>query len=245
MLTREKKIGAERFVTSTSTADMTPNYGRAGVASSGSVAVVQDAAPQSGAQQGVPIPGSVPAFAPPSSAAVIVAELWTPGGRKLWKILVPTAALVVVLGEIFAWLSRPLPPPKVLKTSQITHDGVTKTNLLTDGSRLCITESTGPTKQFLVQGSVTGGDTSVVPTPFSNPVISDISPDHSQLLVADNAFLENEARHGYCLCRQAAPAIFRILSLTGLCGLQTVGNSHLPKGLTFSWLTQMERTPEN
>jgi len=124
---------------------------------------------------------------------VKVAELWTPGGRKLWKILVPTAALVVVLGGIFAWLSRPLPPPKVLKTSQITHDGVTKTNLLTDGSRLYITESTG-TKQFLVQGSVTGGDTSAIPTPFSNTALFDISPDHSQLLVADYDFRGNEAQ---------------------------------------------------
>src|SRR5258708_1800293 len=141
--------------------------GRAGVPSSGSVAVVQDEAAQSVAQQGVSTSGSVPGFAPPSSAAVKVAELWTPGGRKLWKILVPTAALVVVLGGIFAWLSRPLPPPKVLKTSQITHDGVTKTNLLTDGSRLYITESTG-TKQFLVQASVAGSDTSVIPTPFGN-----------------------------------------------------------------------------
>jgi len=167
--------------------------GRAGVPSSGSVAVVQDEAAQSVAQQGVSTSGSVPAFAPPSSAAVKVAELWTPGGRRLWKILVPTAALVVVLGGIFAWLSRPLPPPKVLKTSQITHDGVTKTNLLTDGSRVYITESTG-SKQFLVQGSVTGGDTSAIPTPFSNTVISDISPDHSQLLVADSGFLENEAQ---------------------------------------------------
>jgi eukaryotic-like serine/threonine-protein kinase len=167
--------------------------GRAGVASSGLVAVVQDKAPQSGAQQGVPISESVPAFAPPSSAATKVAELWTPGGRKLWKILVPTAALVVILGGTFAWLSRTLPPPRVLSTTQITHDGVSKTNLLTDGSRLYITESTG-TKQFLVQGSVTGGDTSLIPTPFTNAATSDISPDHSQLLVADYGMLENEAQ---------------------------------------------------
>ena len=158
------------------------------------IAPVEGATAESGAPQGVPISTSVPAFAPSSSAAVNVAERWTPGGRKLWKILVPTAALVIALGGIFAWLSRPLPPPKVLKTSQITRDGFTKTNLMTDGSRLYVTESTSPTKQFLVQVSVTGGDTSIVPTPFSNPVISDISPDHSQLLVTDGAFLENEAQ---------------------------------------------------
>jgi len=81
----------------------------------------------------------------------------------------------------------------VLKTTQITHDGVAKTNFLTDGSRLYIIESTG-TKQFLVQGSVSGGDTSVIPSPFSNTAMSDISPDHSQLLVADYVGAEVEAQ---------------------------------------------------
>jgi eukaryotic-like serine/threonine-protein kinase len=162
-------------------------------AGSDTVAVMQDAASPSGTQQGASTSGSVPAFVPSSSAAVKVAQLRTAGDRKLWKILVPTAALVVVLGGLYAWLSRPLPPPKILKTSQITHDRVTKTNLLTDGSRLFIIESTGA-KQFLVQGSVAGGETSVIPTPFSNTVMSDISPDHSQLLVADIVGTEYDAQ---------------------------------------------------
>jgi eukaryotic-like serine/threonine-protein kinase len=158
--------------------------GRAAAAGSGTIAVTKDAASQSEAQQGVSTAGSVPAFVPPSSAPVKVAPLQMAGSRKVWKILVPTAVLVVVLGGIFAWLSRPLPPPQVLSTTQITHDGVSKTNLLTDGSRLYINESRG-TEQFLVQGSVTGGDTSVLPTPFANAAMSDISPDHSKLLVID------------------------------------------------------------
>jgi len=166
--------------------------GRAGTASSGTMSA-QDAAPQSGTQQGVPTAGSVPALAPPSSAAAMVAELRTAGGRKIWNIVVPAAVLAVALWGIFTWFSRPLPPPKVLSTAQITHDGVSKTNLLTDGSRLYITESIG-TKQFLVQASVTGGDTSVIPTPFTNTALFDISPDHSQLLVADYDFRGNEAQ---------------------------------------------------
>ena len=121
-----------------------------------------------------------------------VAELWTPGGRKLWKILVPTAALVVVLGGILVWLSGRLPPPRVLKTTQITHDGASKSDLLTDGSRLYITESISA-KQFLVQCSVAGGETARIDTPFTNIVVSDISPDHSQLLVSDSFGSENES----------------------------------------------------
>ena len=167
--------------------------GRAAAVSSGTVAAVQDAAPQSGAQRGVSTSGSVPAFAPPSSAAAKVAEPRTAGGRKIWNIVVPAAVLAVALWGIFTWFSRPLPPPKVLSTAQITRDGVSKTNLLTDGSRLYMTESIG-TKQFLVQASVTGGDTSVIPTPFTNTALFDISPDHSQLLVADYDFRGNEAQ---------------------------------------------------
>ncbi|HXM94195.1 MAG TPA: protein kinase [Candidatus Dormibacteraeota bacterium] len=166
--------------------------GHAVAVRSGNVSAAQDAAP-SGSQQGAPTSRSVPPFALPSSAAVTAAELRTAGGRKLWKILIPIAMLAIAFAGIFAWFSRPLPPPRVLNTVQITHDGVSKTNLLTDGSRLYITESTGA-KQFLVQASVTGGDTSIIPTPFSSTVMFDVSPDHSQLLVADYAMLQKDAQ---------------------------------------------------
>jgi eukaryotic-like serine/threonine-protein kinase len=157
--------------------------GRLAGAGSGSVVVTKEAAPPSGPQQ-ESTSGSVPTSARPSSAAVEVAQFRKAGNRNLWKILVPTAVVVVVLAGMFAWFSRPFSPPKVVKTIQITHDGVPKGNVLTDGSRLYISESTGM-KEFLVQASVTGGDTSVITTPFSNTRIFDISPDHSQLLVAD------------------------------------------------------------
>src|SRR2546425_6892522 len=78
--------------------------GRAVATRSGSVAVAQDAAPQSGAQQGVPTSGSVPAVTPPFSAAVKVAELRTAAGRKVWKIVVPAAVLVIVLGSLLVLL---------------------------------------------------------------------------------------------------------------------------------------------
>jgi len=97
------------------------------------------------------------------------------------KVLAPAAVLVIVLGAVFAWLARPLPPPRVLSTSQITHDGVAKLNVLTDGSRLYIVEDKG-LHPFLVQASVAGGDTAVIPTPFADLFASAISADHSQLL---------------------------------------------------------------
>jgi len=127
------------------------------------------------------------------SAAVDVLQLRKAAYRTVWKILVPAAGVVAVLAGIFAWFSRPLPPPRVVKSVQITHDAVSKGNLLTDGSRLYINESTGMT-EFLVQGSVTGGEASVIPTPFTSTRLLDISPDYSQLLVAEFVGPEVEAQ---------------------------------------------------
>src|SRR5579863_6809167 len=49
----------------------------------------------------------------PSSAALDVPQLRKPGYRKLWMVLVPAAVMVAVLAGMFAWFSRPFPPPKV------------------------------------------------------------------------------------------------------------------------------------
>jgi serine/threonine protein kinase/Flp pilus assembly protein TadD len=68
--------------------------GQVSGASSGTVAAVQDTGTQRVVQQPMPSSGSVPAAA--SSAAVKVAEVPVTGGKKLWKILVPAAVVVVV-----------------------------------------------------------------------------------------------------------------------------------------------------
>jgi hypothetical protein len=109
--------------------------------------------------------------------------------RRIW--VSAALVLVVALGGILTWLNRPLPPPRIVNTVQITHDGFPRSYVLTDGPRLYITEIAGA-KQILVQASSTGGDTSEVTTPFGNIMMSDISPDHSQLLVGDNRGTEYE-----------------------------------------------------
>jgi len=67
--------------------------GRVSAASSGPVAAPRDTGSQPVAQQPVPSSGSVPAAA--SSAAVRVAEVPVTGSKKLWKVLVPAAVVVV------------------------------------------------------------------------------------------------------------------------------------------------------
>ena len=76
-------------------------------ASSGTVAVAQESGPQV-AQPPSPASGSSPALAPcPSSSAVKVAEVPV-AGRKLWKVLVPAAVVLVALsiGGAFYFRSR-------------------------------------------------------------------------------------------------------------------------------------------
>jgi len=127
--------------------------------------------------------GSLPAVASPSGSAVLANPPGASTTRKRNLAIAGGAALLIVAGAL-AWLARPLPPPRVIKTAQITHDGAPKARAFTDGSRLYILEATG-IRGRLVQVAVTGGETYPIPTPFWNIVVGDLSPDHSQLLASD------------------------------------------------------------
>jgi len=98
--------------------------------------------------------GKIEAATPPARA------------RKLnWVWAAAILVVIVVLAGTSAWLSSSPPPPRVLKTTQLTRDGVPKFVVATDGSRLYIDE---------------GGDTdrivqvSPIPTPFGNAIAYDI-----------------------------------------------------------------------
>jgi serine/threonine protein kinase/tetratricopeptide (TPR) repeat protein len=81
--------------------------GQVSAASSGTVAAVQDTGSPRVVQQPMPSSGSVPAAASP--AAVRVAEVPLARGKKLWKILVPVAVVVVaalIAGGLY-FRSRP------------------------------------------------------------------------------------------------------------------------------------------
>ena len=88
----------------------------------------------------------------------------------------------VSLGLATWWFFSPIPPPRWTGTTQITHDGLRKCCIVTDGSRIYFDQflSGGP---VLRQVSAAGGEGSVISTQIRDPVILDISPDHSQLLI--------------------------------------------------------------
>jgi len=101
--------------------------------------------------------------------------------KKKFSPWVSVAAVILVAIPIL-WLLIPVQPPKVIGSTQITHDGFAKIALLTDGARIYFNELAGG-HIILAQVSAAGGETSEIPTPFSNVRIADISSDRSQLLV--------------------------------------------------------------
>jgi eukaryotic-like serine/threonine-protein kinase len=105
----------------------------------------------------------------------------TPKAKHLWPwIALPAAALALVA---LIWFFLPVSPPRVTGITQITHDGFPMGNMLTDGARIYVTQLR-PEGDVLAQVSSTGGETSAIPAPVKSLNIYDISPDHSQLLVA-------------------------------------------------------------
>jgi Tol biopolymer transport system component len=76
----------------------------------------------------------------------------------------------------------PVTSPKVTVT-QITHDGFSKTNLLSDDSHLYVTE--WPAAHHVIATvSLQGSNRSTISSPFSNLQAFDLSPDHTKLLVS-------------------------------------------------------------
>jgi tetratricopeptide (TPR) repeat protein len=84
--------------------------GQTSAAHSGTITAAQDTDSQRVVQQPTPSSVSVPAAA--SSAAVKVAEVPVTGGKKLWKILVPAAVVVIaaVVAGVFYFRSRSAAP---------------------------------------------------------------------------------------------------------------------------------------
>src|SRR5271157_850950 len=109
--------------------------------------------------------------------------LFQPPQRRPWRLAVLLMAVALALGAGWLWLS-PLPPPTVLKITQITHFGrvAPASRLVTDGTRIYFEEMRGG-RLTLAAVPIEGGEPAAVPTPFPNTALYGISPDHAELLV--------------------------------------------------------------
>ena len=137
-----------------------------------------------------------------SGKTVTSARDSAPASWRKW-VLASVAVIALAAAVLLLWGARSLPAPRILNTTQLTHDDMPKTRVLTDGARLYITETQG-NKQILVQASTAGGETSQIPTPFGSIGISDIAPDHSHLLAADIIGTE-AAEQGWILPLPSGP----------------------------------------
>jgi Tol biopolymer transport system component len=98
----------------------------------------------------------------------------------LWASIVATCALVA--GIIF-WLQSPLPPPKLVNRTQVTRDGLPKTNVLSDGSDLYLSE-TLERRHIISKVSIGGSSVSTLALPFTGAVGYAIAPDRSSILLS-------------------------------------------------------------
>jgi Tol biopolymer transport system component len=119
-------------------------------------------------------------------------------GRALRsKAIVATlAGAVVIAGAVLAyWLTRPLPPPRITRTVQLTNNGRSKGSaLVTDGPRLYFPEDIGG-QLTLVQVATTGGETVPVSTPFQGEyMVEDVSPDGLELLLESSVWDRGKER---------------------------------------------------
>ena len=81
---------------------------------------------------------------------------------KIWIVIASAALVLLAFGAIF-WLRSPTPSIRILGSRQITNDGLQKapsmpysmTNMVTDGSRIYFTESSG-NRIFISQVSTAG-----------------------------------------------------------------------------------------
>jgi Tol biopolymer transport system component len=71
----------------------------------------------------------------------------------------------------------------VTSVTQVTHDGFSKINLLSDDSHVYVTEWPAA-HHVIAKVSLQGSDRSIVPSPFSNLQALDLSPDRTKLLVS-------------------------------------------------------------
>jgi len=96
-----------------------------------------------------------------------------------------SGALLIAAGLLAYWLTRPLPPPRITRTVQLTNNGRGKIGrLLTDGPRLYFWEDIGG-RATLVQVPTAGGESVPIPVSLQGQVVVplDISSDGSELLL--------------------------------------------------------------
>src|SRR5262249_46144457 len=128
-----------------------------------------------------------PVTAPNSESESVPHKVGAGRRVRLSTVLQLGAVLIVTaLSVSFAlrhWSNAPSLPARVLNFAQLTSDGQAKYGrLMTDGSRIYFSEVL-PSGWTLAQVPAKGGETTTIPTTVSDPRLTDISPDGTELLI--------------------------------------------------------------
>ncbi|HUJ33113.1 MAG TPA: protein kinase [Candidatus Acidoferrum sp.] len=109
--------------------------------------------------------------------------------RRGWLYGLTALAAVAMLAGLWIGFSFRAPVPRVTEITKITHDGLPKDMLVTDGSRIYFSESWNE-RFAIAEVSVAGGEVSHLTPPFSNTVLRDIAADGSSLLISEHLFTD-------------------------------------------------------
>jgi eukaryotic-like serine/threonine-protein kinase len=111
------------------------------------------------------------------------------GKKPIWSrgflTMIIGAIVVILILVAYSWLRVP-PAPQVANYVQLTHDGLQKSLIGTDGSRLFLTVVDSGAEDVAAI-PVSGGEEMRIPMPTSEMFPVDVSPDGSQFLLVDGA----------------------------------------------------------
>ena len=131
------------------------------------------------------------------------------------------AGLLLVALLIYQWLST-LPPPRVLRTTQLTRyaHATSLGGIASDGARIFFLARDG-IRLSPMQVPMSGGEALPFPSPFRSAIIMDVSPDRSELLVA--SFNESSGPFEYWTLPVVGGSPRRLSNLTGFAAFSPDG----------------------
>ena len=110
--------------------------------------------------------------------------------RSRAPLIVTAVVVLAALGSLaYLWM-RPMPTPQVANYVQLTHDGLQKSLIGSDGSRLFLSVvNSGARDSDAAAVPMMGGEQTKIAMPIPGMIPVDVSPDGSSFLVVDG--------HGY------------------------------------------------
>lgn len=139
-----------------------------------------------------------------------------------WRSLGAFGLLTLAVGALAGVLTygflSPAPVPRVTRIERLTFSGRVDPwpRLATDGQRIYFLERAGD-HWNLMQVPVSGGESQVIPTPFKNAVVLDVSPDRANLLIG--SFEEREVKMPLWIWPVVGGALRRVGDITAYGGL--------------------------